>query len=110
MTPTQLKSMKGEFEEWIKLHSVKIVGRPSAYENYPVADTLLSPERLWQWFESKLEKVEKECDKQCEENLAKLLAQFNGMMMEDGVRDRNGEPVMFYPPKLRDFKSNKLEK
>lgn len=59
MTPAQLSKIKGEFEEWVKLHSVKIVGKPSVYENYPVADTLLSPERLWQWFEDKLEEAER---------------------------------------------------
>lgn len=62
------------------------------------------------WFITKMEEREEKLNKQTDMNLAKLLAQFNGMLMEDGVKDKNGEPVMFYPPKLEDLsKFNKLK-
>jgi hypothetical protein len=102
MTPTQLEKIKGEFFKEFGAGDTQKCAELNEW------DMDACPFHVWQFIESKLEKVEKECDKQCEENLAKLLAQFNGMMMEDEVRDRNGKPVMFYPPKLRDFKSNKL--
>ena len=54
MTPTQLKEIKGEFEE--KFVRTTILGRD---EGTVMFRDLLSGE-VWQWFESKLGEVEEE--------------------------------------------------
>lgn len=58
MTPTQLDLIKKEYDEWIKLHSVKF--GITASDNKPIADTLISPSLLWRFIESKLKAVEEE--------------------------------------------------